>query len=85
MSAMVIRSWTRAFEKRFLRPLGRLLPAGRRRPAGDQLERRIAELETLVRELTGMVSLALDEQAARSTRADAGEPEPAGARSREAA
>lgn len=82
---MVMRSWTRAFEKRFLRPLGRLLPAGRRRPVGDQLERRIAELETLVRELTGMVSLALDEQAARSTRADAGEPEPAGSSSREAA
>jgi len=85
MSAMVMRSWTRAFEKRFLRPLGRLLPGGRRTPAGDQLERRIVELETLVRELTGLVSLALDDQAARSTRGDAGEPEPAGARSREAA
>ena len=82
---MVMRSWTRAFEKRFLRPLGRLLPAGRRTPAGDQLERRLTELETLVRELTGLVSLALDEQATRSTRGDAGEPEPAGARSREAA
>jgi hypothetical protein len=84
MSAMVIRSWIRAFEKRCLRPLGRLLPAGRRSPAGDQLERRIAELETLVRELAGMVSLALDERATRRARGDAGEPEPSGDRSREA-
>jgi hypothetical protein len=85
LSAMVMRSWTRAFEKRFLRPLGRLLPMGRSRPASDQLERRIAELESLVRELAGLVSLALDEQATRSTRADAGEPKPSGARAREAA
>lgn len=61
---MTIRSWTRTFEKRFLRPLGRLLP---RRPRGfaggriDHLERRVAELEGLVRELTGLVYLELDE------------------------
>lgn len=61
---MTIRSWTRAIEKRCLRPLGKLLP---RRPRGftaariDRLERRIAELEGLVRELTGLVYLELDE------------------------
>ncbi|MFM8415754.1 MAG: hypothetical protein ACKOCX_13660 [Planctomycetota bacterium] len=60
---MTIRAWTRAFEKRCLRPLGKLLP---RRPRGfgggrvDHLERRVAELEGLVRELTGLVYLELD-------------------------
>lgn len=60
---MTIRSWTRTFEKRFLRPLGRLLPRPPRRLTRgrvDHLERRVAELEGLVRELTGLVYLELD-------------------------
>jgi hypothetical protein len=68
MSAMVIRSWTRALEKRFLRPLGRVLPRGRRGRSRDQLERRVEELEHLVRELAGLVSLTLDEPAAGAAR-----------------
>lgn len=62
---MTIRSWTRTFEKRFLRPLGRLLPRPRRRFARgrvDHLERRVAELEGLVRELTGLVYLEMDQR-----------------------
>ena len=82
---MVIRSWTRAFEKRFLRPFGRMLPRGRRGPTGDQLERRVEELETLVRELTGLVALALDERSPPATRAADGEPGLPEPRPREAA
>lgn len=61
---MIIRAWARAFEQRCLRPLGRVLPWPRRggRVGGrlDQLERRVGELESLVRELTGLAYLALD-------------------------
>ena len=62
--AMIIRAWARAFEHRCLRPWGRLLrKAASRGPGGsriDRLERRVEELEGLVRELTGIPDLALD-------------------------
>lgn len=61
---MILRAWARAFEHRCLRPLGRLLRKARPRGPGgsriDQLERRVEELESLVRELTGLTYLALD-------------------------
>jgi hypothetical protein len=69
MSAMVIRSWMRALEQRILRPLGRALPRGWRGRSRDQLERRVEELEHLVRELAGLVSLTLDEPSPGTTRA----------------
>lgn len=80
---MTIRAWMRAFEKRLLRPLGKLLP---RRPRGftggrvDRLERRVSELEGLVRELTGLMYLELDER-----RAGHGPVLPRAGESREAA
>lgn len=82
---MVIRSWTRALEKRFLRPLGRVLPRGRRGGSGDRLEQRVEELESLVRELAGLVSLALDDRSAGATRADGEERAARDPGSREAA
>lgn len=60
---MIIRRWARAVEKRWLRPLGRLLPRRRRGTARDRighLEARVDELESLVRELTGLAYLHLD-------------------------
>ncbi|MBM4022422.1 MAG: hypothetical protein FJ284_09320 [Planctomycetes bacterium] len=60
---MIIRRWARVVEKHWLRPLGRLLPRGRRGTAGDRishLEARVDELESLVRELTGLAYLQLD-------------------------
>lgn len=61
---MTIRALAKAFEHRCLRPLGRLLRKARPRSPGgsriDQLERRVAELESLVRELTGLAYLTLD-------------------------
>ena len=80
---MTIRAWTRAFEKRFLRPLGKLLPRPPRRLTRgrvDHLERRVAELEGLVRELTGLVYLELDEPRDRH-----GAARPRAGESREAA
>lgn len=72
---MTIRSWTRSVEKRFLRPLGRLLLRLRGRSSNgrvDHLERRIAELEGLVRELTGLVYLQLDQPGDAPVRPRAG-------------
>ncbi len=61
---MTIRALAKAFEHHCLRPLGRMLRKARpRRPGGsriDRLERRVEELESLVRELTGLAYLALD-------------------------
>lgn len=61
---MSIRAIAKAFEHRCLRPLGRILRTARPRNSGgsriDQLERRVEELESLVRELTGLAYLALD-------------------------
>jgi len=60
---MIIRRWARAVEKRCLRPLGRLLPRGGWVPGRhriDRLEARVDELESLVRELTGLAYLRLD-------------------------
>ncbi len=63
---MTLRAWTRAFEHRCLRPLGRILRKARPRGHGgsriDRLEQRVEELESLVRELTGLAYLALDGQ-----------------------
>lgn len=66
---MTIRSRLRTFERVWLRPLGRRLrPLTRRlwRPRSrvEELERRIAALEELVRELTGLAWLRLDDEAA---------------------
>jgi hypothetical protein len=69
---MTIRSWLRALERDALRPLGRWLRrlGGRSRSASriEELELRIDALEGLVRELTGLAWLRLDDQpAARPT------------------
>ena len=61
---MSIRSLLRGFEKSWLRPLGRRLrPPTLGRQAGRlaALEHRVAELESLVRELTGLAYMRLDE------------------------
>ncbi len=63
---MLLRQALRTFEKRCLRPWGRTLThaLGGRRPRGDrvaQLEERVAKLESLVRELTGLAYLRLAE------------------------
>jgi hypothetical protein len=63
---MVIRSWMRSIEQRCLRPLGRLMRRSGRRAAGGSdrlstLERKVEELEGLVRELSGLAYLRLDE------------------------
>ena len=60
---MSVRSWTKAIERRGLRPLRDLmrrsgLSTGRGRVA--RLERRVEELEGLVRELAGLAYLRLD-------------------------
>lgn len=60
---MIIRRWARAVEKSCLRPLGRLLPRRGWTPGRDRidrLEQRVNELESLVRELTGLAYLRLD-------------------------
>jgi hypothetical protein len=61
-----IRSLLKSFERRVIRPFGRPLRRRIRRMLGDgnrvsRLEARIDELETLVRELTGLAYLRLDE------------------------
>jgi hypothetical protein len=65
---MPIRRWARSFEKRTLRPLAGLIrqtcgSAGRRPNRIARLEQRIDELEALVRELTGLAWLQLDDPA----------------------
>ena len=62
---MSIRSWLRACEKRFLRPLGRRVRGttdGTRQRSDElgRLERRVEALESLVRELAGLAYLRLD-------------------------
>jgi hypothetical protein len=65
---MPIRLWLRAFERNWLRPLGRrlrrLVGTSRRQDRLDRLERRVDELERLVRELTGLAYLRLDDEPA---------------------
>jgi len=61
---MSLRLWLRSLEQRCLRPLGRLArrSAAARPPSRiERLERRVEELEDLVRELTGLAWLRLDE------------------------
>jgi hypothetical protein len=64
---MSIRSWMRSIERQWLRPLGRQLRLPRlgggqsRRLAA--VEQRVEELESLVRELTGLAYLQLDDAA----------------------
>lgn len=65
---MPLRRWARSFEKKLLRPLASLVrgargPAGRRRTSIARLEQRVDELEELVRELTGLALLRLDDPA----------------------
>ena len=85
---MIIRAWARTFEQRCLRPLGRALPwprlGGRVGGRIDRLERRVAELESLVRELTGLAYLALDAREPAAGRRP-GTPAVAPRESREAA
>jgi hypothetical protein len=65
---MTLRERLRAFERNWLRPLGRrlrrLVGKGRRQDQLDRLERRIDELESLVRELTGLAYMRLDDEPA---------------------
>lgn len=76
---MSFRPWLRSLEQRCLRPLGRLARrsvAARPPSRIERLERRVEELEDLVRELTGLAWLRLD---------DARQAGPDGAAAREAA
>lgn len=67
---MTVRSVLRAVEKAIIRPVGRALRRGWERLRGGQggrvarLERRVEELESLVRELTGLAYLRLADQEA---------------------
>jgi len=72
---MTVRSVLRAVEKATIRPAGRLLRRVWDRHGGGRgdrvagLERRVDELESLVRELTGLAYLRLaDEEAAADDR-----------------
>lgn len=85
---MLIRTWTRALEKRFLRPLGRILPGRGIRGSGGRLgrlERRIDDLEAMVRELTGLVYLDMDQRRAGDAPAAGSRGVATSADSREAA
>lgn len=62
-----IRSFLKSFERRWLRQPGRSIRGQLRRLLGeseriDHLENRIASLESLVREMTGLAYLRLDSQ-----------------------
>ena len=71
---MSIRSWMRSIERQWLRPLGHQLRLPRlgggqsRRLAA--VEQRVEELESLVRELTGLAYLQLDDAATDRTTAN---------------
>ncbi len=72
---MTVRSLLRAVEKATVRPVGRVLRRGWERLRGGRggriatLERRVDDLESLVRELTGLAYLRLaDEEAADDDR-----------------
>lgn len=63
---MSFRRWARSLEKRILRPVRDLArrvgrAAGRGESRTARLERRVDELEELVRELTGLAYLRLDD------------------------
>lgn len=65
---MSLRSLLRSLEKTWIRPLGRRLRLprlGRQRGQLAALEHRVGELESLVRELTGLAYLRLDDQERR--------------------
>jgi hypothetical protein len=65
-----IRSLLRSLEKTWIRPLARRLRLPRFGRQGGQLaalEHRVAELESLVRELTGLAYLRLDDQEIRGS------------------
>jgi hypothetical protein len=62
---MLIHSWLRACDRRVVRPLGRFLRGGgsgrgTRTDRVSRLERRVEDLERLVRELAGLAYLKLD-------------------------
>jgi len=65
---MPIRERLRSFERSCLRPLGRrlrrLVSPGPRQDRFTRLEQRVDELESLVRELTGLAYLQLDDEPA---------------------
>jgi len=72
---MTARSLLRAAEKATIRPVGRMLRRGWNKLSGGsggriaRLERRVDDLEALVRELTGLAYLRLaDEEAAEDDR-----------------
>jgi len=72
---MTARSLLRAAEKATIRPVGRMLRRGWNKLSGGgagriaRLERRVDDLESLVRELTGLAYLRLaDEEAAEDDR-----------------
>lgn len=72
---MTARSLLRTAEKATIRPVGRMLRRAWNRLSGGRsgriagLERRVEELESLVRELTGLAYLRLaDEEAAENDR-----------------
>ena len=68
---MSFRNSLRTFERAWLRPLGRTLRLprlGRRSGRLAALEARVEELESLTRELTGLVYMQLDDEARQVTR-----------------
>jgi hypothetical protein len=74
---MPLRRWARSLEKQLLRPVAGLVrratgSAGFGRTRIARLERRVDELEELVRELTGLALLRLDD--AEPRRPPAGVP-----------
>lgn len=75
---MPLRRWARAFEKRCLRPFIGILQSGLRRITRGggrigRLERRVDELERLLREATGLAYMRL-EQAEADTASRRREP-----------
>lgn len=63
---MPLRSWLRTLEKTWIRPLARRLKLPRLTRTSSRLaslEERVEELEAMVRELTGLAYLTLDQAA----------------------